>query len=52
MVFTLKKKTFKKRPKIQNFPKGLLHAFLQKNQTFPQMYLWAHPARKNCFLIF
>ena len=53
MAFTLKKKTFKKIPKNQNFPKIVLGPFFfSKNQTFSQMYLWTHPARKDCFLIF
>lgn len=51
MVFTLKKKTFKKDQKFKIFQRGYSMLFA-KNQTFSQMYLWAHPARKNCFLIF
>ena len=34
MVFTIKKETFKKRPKNQNFPKGLVHTFRQKLELF------------------
>ena len=52
MVFTIKKETFKKRPKNQNFPKGLVHAFRQKLELFFWWFLFLNQATKDRFRIF
>ena len=52
MVFTIKKETFKKRPKNQNFPKGLVHAFRQKLELFFWWFFFLNQATKDRFRIF
>ena len=52
MVFTIKKETFKKRPKNQNFPKGLVHAFRQKLELFFLVVFFLNQATKDRFRIF
>ena len=52
MAFTLKKKTLKKRPKNQNFPKGLVPAFRQKLELFLWCFFFFNQATKDRFRIF
>ena len=49
MVFTIKKETFKKRPKNQNFPKGLVHAFRQKLELFLRCFFFFKSSNKRSF---
>ena len=49
MFFKPEKGRFKKRQKNRNFPKGLVHGFRKKNQTFYHLCLLGKSSLKRSF---